>query len=72
MLIGCRLDIIQSKIAIGSVGMTGKGFTEGTQSHLGYLPEHHTDFIMSTYAEEFGFIGVFLLFSFFLPLSFVA
>lgn len=63
--LGAGWNIIQSKIAIGSGGMVGKGFTEGTQSHLGYLPEHHTDFIMSTYAEEFGFIGVFLLFSLF-------
>ncbi|OTG77643.1 rod shape-determining protein RodA [Acinetobacter sp. ANC 5054] len=63
--LGAGWNIIQSKIAIGSGGWTGKGFTEGTQSHLGYLPEHHTDFIMSTYAEEFGFIGVFLLFSLF-------
>lgn len=63
--LGAGWNIIQSKIAIGSGGMTGKGFTAGTQSHLGYLPEHHTDFIMSTYAEEFGFIGVFLLFSLF-------
>lgn len=63
--LGAGWNIIQSKIAIGSGGWTGKGYTEGTQSHLGYLPEHHTDFIMSTYAEEFGFIGVFLLFSLF-------
>ncbi|MGA8883162.1 MAG: rod shape-determining protein RodA [Acinetobacter sp.] len=63
--LGAGWNIIQSKIAIGSGGLTGKGFTEGTQSHLGYLPEHHTDFIMSTYAEEFGFIGVFLLFGLF-------
>jgi rod shape determining protein RodA len=63
--LGKGYHIIQSKIAIGSGGLMGKGFTEGTQSHLGYLPEHHTDFIMSTYAEEFGFIGVFLLFSLF-------
>jgi len=63
--LGAGWNIIQSKIAIGSGGSTGKGYTEGTQSHLGYLPEHHTDFIMSTYAEEFGFIGVFLLFSLF-------
>ncbi|HJF27172.1 rod shape-determining protein RodA [Acinetobacter bohemicus] len=63
--LGAGWNIIQSKIAIGSGGMTGKGYSEGTQSHLGYLPEHHTDFIMSTYAEEFGFIGVFLLFSLF-------
>lgn len=63
--LGAGWNIIQSKIAIGSGGLMGKGFIEGTQSHLGYLPEHHTDFIMSTYAEEFGFIGVFLLFSLF-------
>jgi rod shape determining protein RodA len=63
--LGAGWNIIQSKIAIGSGGVTGKGFLEGTQSHLGYLPEHHTDFIMSTYAEEYGFIGVFLLFSLF-------
>ena len=63
--LGAGWNIIQSKIAIGSGGLMGKGFTEGTQSHLGYLPEHHTDFIMSTYAEEFGFIGVFFLFSLF-------
>ena len=63
--LGAGWNIIQSKIAIGSGGLMGKGFTEGTQTHLGYLPEHHTDFIMSTYAEEFGFIGVFLLFSLF-------
>ena len=56
---------IQSKIAIGSGGLTGKGYLTGTQSHLGYLPEHHTDFIMSAYAEEYGFIGgVFIIQSF--------
>ncbi|MDQ9023008.1 rod shape-determining protein RodA [Acinetobacter sichuanensis] len=60
--LGAGWNIIQSKIAIGSGGFTGKGYLGGTQSQLGYLPEHHTDFIMSTYAEEFGFIGVFLLF----------
>ena len=63
--LGAGWNIIQSKIAIGSGGMTGKGYSQGTQSHLGYLPEHHTDFIMSAYAEEFGFFGVFLLFSLF-------
>lgn len=46
--LGAGWNIIQSKIAIGSGGFTGKGYLEGTQSHLGYLPEHHTDFIMST------------------------
>lgn len=59
--LGAGWNIIQSKIAIGSGGLSGKGFLEGTQSHLGYLPEHHTDFIMSTYAEEFGFIGFVIL-----------
>ena len=63
--LGAGWNIIQSKIAIGSGGLTGKGYLTGTQSHLGYLPEHHTDFIMSAYAEEYGFIGVFLLFSLF-------
>ena len=60
--LGAGWNIIQSKIAIGSGGLLGKGFNEGTQSHLGYLPEHHTDFIMSTLAEEFGFFGVMILF----------
>lgn len=60
--LGAGWNIIQSKIAIGSGGLLGKGFNEGTQSHLGYLPEHHTDFIMSTLAEEFGFLGVMTLF----------
>lgn len=63
--LGAGWNIIQSKIAIGSGGLTGKGYLTGTQSHLGYLPENHTDFIMSAYAEEYGFIGVFLLFSLF-------
>ena len=60
--LGAGWNIIQSKIAIGSGGFTGKGYLGGTQSHLGYLPEHHTDFIMSTLAEEFGFLGVLTLF----------
>lgn len=63
--LGAGWNIIQSKIAVGSGGMVGKGFTEGTQSHLGYLPEHHTDFIMAAFAEEFGFIGVTVLFALF-------
>ena len=67
---GAGWNIIQSKIAIGSGGLFGKGFLEGTQSQLGYLPEHHTDFIMSTYAEEFGFIGVFFLFSLYAAIIF--
>ena len=68
--LGAGWNIIQSKIAIGSGGMTGKGYLEGTQSHLGYLPEHHTDFILSTYSEEFGFIGVFILFSLYAAIIF--
>lgn len=55
-------NIIQSKIAIGSGGLFGKGLTHGTQSHLDFLPEHQTDFIFAFIAEELGFIGcIFLL-----------
>ncbi len=56
--LGTGWNIIQSKIAVGSGGLTGKGWTSGTQSHLEFLPEPHTDFIFSVLAEEFGFIGV--------------
>jgi rod shape determining protein RodA len=49
--------ITQSKIALGSGGWTGKGFMQGTQSRLNFLPEKHTDFIFTTLAEEFGFVG---------------
>lgn len=55
--LGAGYNIIQSKIAIGSGGLLGKGLTLGTQSHLDFLPEHQTDFIFATLAEEFGFIG---------------
>ena len=61
--LGAGYQIIQSKIAIGSGGLFGKGFLKGTQSYLEFLPEKHTDFIFTLYAEEFGFIGcLFLLF----------
>jgi rod shape determining protein RodA len=50
--------IIQSKVAIGSGGLVGKGFTEGTQKRLGYLPAQHTDFIFPVVGEELGFVGV--------------
>ncbi|HEX9758608.1 MAG TPA: rod shape-determining protein RodA [Nitrospiria bacterium] len=60
---GAGYHIIQSKIAIGSGGILGKGYLSGTQSQLKFLPEGHTDFIFSVFAEEWGFIGVFLLFS---------
>jgi rod shape determining protein RodA len=49
--------ITQAKIALGSGGWTGRGFMQGTQSRLNFLPEKHTDFIFTTLAEEFGFIG---------------
>ncbi|MGV8922471.1 MAG: rod shape-determining protein RodA [Thermomonas sp.] len=55
---GAGWNIIQSKIAIGGGGLTGKGWGEGTQSHLNYLPEHTTDFIFSVLSEDFGWIGV--------------
>ena len=54
---GSAYQIIQSKIAIGSGQLTGKGFLEGTQSKLQFLPEQHTDFIFATIGEEWGFIG---------------
>ncbi|WP_208408599.1 rod shape-determining protein RodA [Sphingomonas vulcanisoli] len=54
---GAGYHIIQSKIAIGSGGLTGKGFLAGTQSHLDYLPEGHTDFVFATMAEEWGLVG---------------
>jgi rod shape determining protein RodA len=60
--LGAGYQIIQSKIAVGSGGLTGKGFLKGTQSYLEFLPEKHTDFIFTLYSEEFGFIGsLFLL-----------
>ncbi len=56
--LGTGWNIIQSKIAIGGGGLTGKGWGEGTQSHLNFLPEHTTDFIFAVLSEEFGWIGV--------------
>ncbi len=55
--LGAGYHIIQSKIALGSGGMFGKGFLKGTQSHLNFLPEKHTDFIFTMLSEEFGMIG---------------
>ena len=57
--LGSGYHIIQSKIAIGSGGVAGKGFLQGTQSHLDYLPEGHTDFVFATMAEEWGLFGGF-------------
>ena len=59
--LGAGYHIIQSKIALGSGGMFGKGFLDGTQSHLNFLPEKHTDFIFTMLAEEFGFFGSLLV-----------
>lgn len=55
--LGAGWNITQAKIAIGSGGVTGKGFLGGTQSKLNFLPEKHTDFIFTNFAEEFGFVG---------------
>jgi len=59
--LGAGYHITQSKIAIGSGGMNGKGFLQGTQSHLNFLPEMHTDFIFTTLAEEHGLLGSLVL-----------
>ncbi|MDQ3495392.1 MAG: rod shape-determining protein RodA [Pseudomonadota bacterium] len=56
--LGAGWNIIQSKIAIGSGGLTGQGWGEGSQSHLNYIPEHTTDFIFAVLSEEFGWLGV--------------
>ena len=55
--LGAGYQIIQSKIAVGSGGISGKGFLKGTQSYLEFLPEKHTDFIFTLFAEEHGFLG---------------
>ncbi|WP_341367256.1 rod shape-determining protein RodA [Yoonia sp. BS5-3] len=55
--LGAGYHITQAKIALGSGGWTGRGFMQGTQSRLNFLPEKHTDFIFTTLAEEFGFVG---------------
>ena len=59
--LGAGWNIIQSKTAIGSGGLSGKGWLEGTQSRLDFLPEWHTDFIIAVMAEEFGLLGVLML-----------
>ena len=59
--LGDGWNIIQSKIAVGSGGVFGKGWLNGTQSHLEYIPERHTDFILAVLSEEFGLVGVLLL-----------
>ena len=59
--LGAGYQIIQSKIAVGSGGIFGKGFLQGSQSYLDYLPEKHTDFIFTLFSEEFGFLGSVIL-----------
>tara|TARA_Y100001960_G_scaffold306880_1_gene362593 strand:- start:55 stop:1155 length:1101 start_codon:yes stop_codon:yes gene_type:complete len=68
--LGANYHITQSKIALGSGGFFGKGFLEGTQSHLSFIPEMETDFIFSVLGEEFGFLGIiFLFFLYFILIS---
>jgi rod shape determining protein RodA len=55
--LGAGYHIIQSTIAVGSGGLSGKGWLNGTQSHLEFIPERHTDFIFAVFSEEFGLIG---------------
>jgi rod shape determining protein RodA len=62
---GAGWNVIQSKVAIGSGGWFGKGFMEGTQKRLAFLPERQTDFIFSVLGEELGFIGVLVAFTLF-------
>lgn len=60
---GAGYNVIQATVAVGSGGLLGKGVRLGTQSHLNFLPERHTDFIFASFAEEFGFIGIFVIFA---------
>ena len=66
--LGAGYHIIQSKIAIGSGGFWGKGWLNGTQSQMQFLPERNTDFIFSVLAEEFGFVGICVLLGLYLML----
>ena len=66
--LGAGYHIIQSKIALGSGGVYGKGWLNGTQSHLEFLPERSTDFIFAVFAEEFGLLGALLLLALYVAL----
>lgn len=66
---GLGYQVIQSKVAVGSGGFAGKGYLQGTQTHLRFLPEQHTDFIISVIGEEFGFVGVVLVLGLFLYIA---
>ena len=68
--LGRGFHTIQSAIAVGSGGLTGKGYMKGTQTHLDFIPERTTDFILAVYAEEFGFVGVALLLLLYVALIF--
>ena len=68
--LGSGYHIIQSKIALGSGGLFGKGFLQGTQSHLNFLPEIQTDFIFTLLAEEFGIFGTLILLSLYIIIIF--
>ena len=68
--LGAGYQITQSKIAIGSGGLFGKGFLNGSQSYLDYLPEKHTDFIFTLFSEEFGFVGSVLILLLYVVISF--
>jgi len=70
--LGAGYHITQSKIALGSGGWTGRGFLQGTQSRLNFLPEKHTDFIFTSLAEEFGFIGAASLLALYVAIIVVA
>ena len=67
--LGSGYHILQSKIAIGSGGLVGKGFMQGTQAQLNFLPEKHTDFIFTMFAEEMGFLGAVVLLALYLLAS---
>ena len=69
---GSGYHILQSKIALGSGGLLGRGFGMGSQSQLDFLPEKHTDFIFATLAEEFGFIGCFSVLVLYLAVILIA
>src|SRR5262249_59214877 len=69
--LGSGYHIIQSKIAFGSGGLFGKGFLEGTQIRLNFLPEFHTDFVLSVLAEEFGLVGGLVLLGLYLAILFI-
>ena len=66
--LGSGYHIIQSTIAIGSGGLYGKGWLNGTQSHLDFLPERSTDFVFAVFSEEFGFLGTLVLFALYIAI----